>query len=189
MGDLAVSRTKDNYKTLLSRLLPPGLDWAVIDQRVGRLLAGLGRVFVRQDDAAQAFATDAVADHAMGDRLATWEDTCALPDPDYPPTNGETAARQAEVRRVLGQGHIPTPSFYESLAAVWSLVAHCAEYTRWPYHAWLLGPHEHVRVFRCGASRCGQRLKWTSETWDHVERLCRRYKPAHIRLHFADEVQ
>mgnify|MGYP000926555835 CR=1 FL=1 len=183
-----MSGTKDDYKTLLGRLLPPGLDFAALDPRVGRLLAGLGRVFARADEAAEDFTNDAVADHATGDRLASWEDATALPDPDYPPTAGDDAARQAEVRRVLGQGHIPTPAFYESLATVWGLVSRCAEYAGWPYHAWLFGPPAHIRVFRCGM-KCGAPLRNASGTWEHVERLCRRYKPAHIRLHFADEVQ
>ena len=180
-----MSRTKDDWASWLSRHLPPGLDWLAIDPRVRRLLTGLGRVLVRLDGDAATFRADAIPSQSTGDRLAAWEDALALPDGDYPPAPS-VAERQAEVVRVLAQGGIPTNDLYEALAAVWGVTALVWEPVGWAYHFWLCGPVEHIVTFRAGVGKCGEKLVWTSPTWDHIESLCRRWKPAHIVVHFTD---
>ncbi len=178
-------RTKTDLQTWIARHLPGGIDWLRIDPRVNNLLAGLGRVFARVDAAAETFAADSIPDQATGDRLVAWEDALNLPDEDYPATP-DVASRQAAVKRALAQGARATPALYVSLATLWDVVASVSEPTDWPFHFWLIGPPEHVKVARAGVSKAGDKLKSTSTTWDHIERLVARFKPAHIQAHSAD---
>ncbi|MBP7149879.1 MAG: DUF2313 domain-containing protein [Acidobacteria bacterium] len=179
-----MSRTASEHATWIARHLPPGLDWLSFD--VGDVIRGLGRVFARVYTAIGTFRTDSVPSGATGDRLAAWEDALALPDPDYPSTT-TVEERQAEVVRALAQGGTPNDTLYESLADAWDVTADIWTPAGWPYHFWLLGPAEHVRVARAGSAKCGDRLKETSDTWDRIERLVLRHAPGHLWPHFADD--
>ena len=178
--------TAADIKNLIGRLLPPGLDYAGLDPRVNRLLAGLGRALKRADDSATAFDTGAVADRTTGDRLAAWESACNLPDKDYPDTNGTDAARQAEVRRVLAQGGLATPAAFVALAAVWSITATVWEPTGWPCQFWMVGPTAHIHPTRFGTGHFGDTFVFRSATWTKVMHLVNRLKPAHLLVGDTD---
>jgi hypothetical protein len=173
---------------MVARLLPPGVDWQTIDPRVTRLLAGLGRVFLRWDGTAEDFARDAIPTRAEDPRLAEWEAALALPDLDYPPT-GTDDERRAEIARVLAQHGPATPAVFIALADLWGLEATVWEPEGWPDEAWLVGPGDHVSAFRIGVTTIGTiALLQQSDTWLTIMRLAARWCPAHVRLHTVDAV-
>jgi uncharacterized protein YmfQ (DUF2313 family) len=192
-----MSHDATQYQRRLASMLPPGIDWLRVDPRVERLLKGLGAVGARVDATVEAFARDLLATQSEGETLAAWESALGLPDADRPEVDPtDVAARQAAVSKALcllvtsnpDQNATATLALFVTLADEWGIAVRADEPSSNPSEVWIYGPPEHVKVFRCG-SHCGDHIKEASATWEHVEVLICRYVPAHVRVHFVDELE
>lgn len=186
----------DQYRGLLTRLLPPGAVWrAAAGGELGRWLAAFAEEFARGHAAAVLLADE--ADPRTADAmLAAWERNAGLPDGCNPATS--TADRRLALHARLTARGGQSAAYFVEVAAALGVAITISEYSvcragfaragdpcndqRWA-HAWIVTMTPGTLASARAGDRSGVRVR--SVTRSSVECMIRRYRPAHTAVLFS----
>lgn len=136
------AHTAADYAAMLRKLLPRGVIWtASPESNLARLLAAFGAELARLEGDAQRLLRELDPQQTL-EALEDWEEELGLPDECSPEGAGMAARREAVVKK-LQRGGLMNEAYYGELARA---------------QGYENAVVSHVREFRVGVSRMGDRL-------------------------------
>lgn len=188
--------TSEDYRVILSALVPPGQALPIDSQsNWQQLLGALATEFARADARAAALVTEMIPQTTF-ELLADWEETAGLPDPCIEGEQTIEERRLGLLRLITGTGGQSRAYFIDLAAALgydidiheWHPhtveddVTYPINGSAWRY-AWEVRAPEETVLYATVQSTVDEPLA----TWgnDRLECVIERYKPAHTYILFA----
>lgn len=177
--------TEESYGQQLSQLAPRGKAIPkALDSRFRQLLFAVAFMLARVEKRARDLLNE-FDPRTTVELLPEWERLVGLPDPCTGPAE-TLQERRARVVQKLNPAKYQNLAFYQDLATRLGYVVTIQEFIPMesPFLWRVTVTEPRITFFRCGQSRCGDRLR-SIERADDLECLLFRLKPAHTTLEVA----